>query len=178
MHRRVPTERPRAAVHRVQCPISWRGHACGSFRIRIVCVPTTQLWCRFFAMTQRAGMRLRHTCGCYGMFVTLQMLACPRRGCGRLAGSDRKARSALHSRKASRRVSPRGELAGHTAAPSGFLSLSATPTGQSGSYVQATARSLAVVTIGLISRAHILRGSKSRNVNLYIRLHQPHGLTG
>ena len=63
--------------------------------LRLVCVATTQLWRRFFTMTQRASIRLRHTCCCYGMVVALQMLACPRSGCGRLAGSDLKARNVL-----------------------------------------------------------------------------------
>ena len=85
----------RAAAQRLQCPVSWRGHGCK----RLVCVATTQLWRRFFTMTQRASMRLRHTCCCYGMVVALQMLACPRSGCGRLAGTDLKARSVLQSRK-------------------------------------------------------------------------------
>jgi len=65
--------------------------------LRLVSVATTQLRRRFFTMTQRASMRLRHTCCCYGMVVALQMLACPRSGCGRLAGSDLKARSVLQS---------------------------------------------------------------------------------
>jgi len=65
--------------------------------LRLLSVTTTQLWRRFFTMTQRASMRLRHTCCCYGMAVALQMLACPRSGCGRLAGSDLKARSVLQS---------------------------------------------------------------------------------
>jgi hypothetical protein len=65
--------------------------------LRLVCVATTQLWGRFFTMTQRTSMRLRHACCCYGMVVALQMLACPRSGCGRLAGSDLKARSVLQS---------------------------------------------------------------------------------
>ena len=65
--------------------------------LRLVSVATTQLRRRFFTMTQRASMRLRHTCCYYGMAVALQMLACPRSGCGRLAGSDLKARSALQS---------------------------------------------------------------------------------
>ena len=105
--------------------------------VRFVCVPPTQLWCRFFTITQRASTRLWHTCGCYGMFVTLQLLSCPRTGCGRLAGSDLKARKRPAQPK--RRIFIRASRAqGHAqrctvvriAASSGFLSLSATPTGR------------------------------------------------
>ena len=105
--------------------------------LRLVCVATTQLWRRFFTMTQRASMRLRRTCCCYGMVVALQMLACPRSGCGRLAGSDLKARKRPAQPK--RRVFIRASRAqgraqrcsvGRTAASWGFLSFSATPTGR------------------------------------------------
>ena len=82
----------RAAAQRLQYPVSWLGHGCGSFLWQQLSSGAT-----FFTMTQRASMRLRYTCCCYGMAAALQMLACPRSGCGRLAGSDLKARSALQS---------------------------------------------------------------------------------
>ena len=95
------------SVHKVQEDIYWDAEssraatAMSGFMawswLRLVCVATTQLWRRFFTMTQRASMRLRHTYCCYGMVVALQMLACPRSGCGRLAGTDLKARSVLQS---------------------------------------------------------------------------------
>ena len=95
------------SVHKVQEDIYWDAEssraatAMSGFMawswLRLVCVATTQLWRRFFTMTQRASMRLRHSCLCYGMVVALQMLACPRSGSGRLAGSDLKARSVLQS---------------------------------------------------------------------------------
>ena len=65
--------------------------------LQIVSVATTQLRRRFFTMAQRASMRVQRTCCCYRMAVALQMLACPRSGCGRLAGSDLKGRSVLQS---------------------------------------------------------------------------------
>ena len=60
------------SVHKVQEDIYWDAEssraatAMSGFMawswLRLVCVATTQLWRRFFTMTQRASMRLRHTC--------------------------------------------------------------------------------------------------------------------